>query len=320
MRRERQTQKNTSRPEAVETGRKQTDGELRASEVRYRRLFGTAEDGIFIIDGASGKIEDVNPFLLEMLGYSRDETIGKLLWQIGAFKDMKRSKAAFEKLQQDNFIRYDNMPLETKGGKPFAVEFIFNAYLVNKRRVIQCNIRDITEREELKDKLRGMATHDSLTGLPNRTLLYDRFDIALANAQRNKKIFALMSLDLDKFKDVNDTFGHDIGDRVLVAAASRLTGILRKVDTVARIGGDEFILLLWGISERDDAIKVARKIIEVFQQRLIIDEHNITITVSIGIVIFPEDGKDIKELLRKSDESLYLAKASGRNCYRSLTS
>jgi diguanylate cyclase (GGDEF)-like protein len=165
-----------------------------------------------------------------------------------------------------------------------------------------------------------MATHDSLTGLPNRTLLYDRFDIALANAQRNKKIFALMSLDLDKFKDVNDTFGHDIGDRVLVAAASRLTGILRKVDTVARIGGDEFILLLWGISERDDAIKVARKIIEVFQQRLIIDEHNITITVSIGIVIFPEDGKDIKELLRKSDESLYLAKASGRNCYRSLTS
>lgn len=295
---------------------KKADLHLRASELQYRRLFETAQDGILILNGTTGKIEDVNPFLLTMLGYSRDEIIGKLLWQIGAFKDVKRSKEAFATLQKDDFIRFDNMPLETKAGQPYAVEFVSNAYLVDHRRVIQCNIRDITEREKLKDDLQLMATHDSLTGLPNRALLFDRFTIALANSQREKKRLAIMSLDLDKFKTINDTFGHDVGDKVLVAAAGRLTNILRKVDTVARIGGDEFTLLLWEVDRKEDAIKIAQKIVESFRRPLIITKHKITITASIGVALYPEDGKNIEELLKKSDKLLYRVKDTGRNNYK----
>lgn len=295
---------------------KKADLHLRASELQYRRLFETAQDGILILNGVTGKIEDVNPFLLTMLGYSRDEIIGKLLWQIGAFKDAKRSKEAFATLQKDDFIRFDNMPLETKAGKPYAVEFVSNAYLVNRRRVIQCNIRDITEREKLKDELRTLATHDSLTGLPNRALLFDRFTIAVANSQREKKRLAIMSLDLDKFKNVNDTFGHDLGDKVLVAAAGRLTNILRKVDTVARIGGDEFTLLLWEIDQKEDAVKIAQKIVKSFQRPLMKTKPRITITASIGVALYPEDGTDIEELLKKSDKLLYRVKESGRNNYQ----
>ena len=312
----RQTLKQIGQPTIVEDGQEQIEERLKASELRYRRLFETAQDGILILDAVSGKIEDVNPFLITILGYTRDEFIGKQLWQIGAFKDVKRSKEAFKKLQKSSFIRFDNMPLETKDGKLFPVEFVSNAYLVNHRRVIQCNIRDITDREKLRGELQALATHDSLTGLPNRVLLFDRFTIAMANAQRAKKKLALMSLDLDKFKTVNDTLGHDIGDKVLVAAAGRLTKILRKVDTIARIGGDEFILLLWGVEQKDNAIKVAQKVLECFRQPLIIDKQRITITTSIGVAIFPDDGKGIKELLKKSDELLYQAKKNGRNSYQ----
>jgi diguanylate cyclase (GGDEF)-like protein/PAS domain S-box-containing protein len=295
---------------------KTTAERLKDSEVKYRRLFEAAQDGILILDGTTGSIEDVNPFLIGMLGYSRDKLVGKQLWEIGAFRDKEISKDALNRLQRDDFIRYDNIPLETKTGKLCAVEFVSNAYLVNDRRVIQCNIRDITKRAKLQDKLQELATHDNLTSLPNRVLLFDRFDVAVANAKRKRNRLAIMSLDLDKFKTVNDTLGHDGGDKVLVAAAGRLTNILRKVDTVARIGGDEFVVLLWEIDNKDNAVKVAQKILQSFRQPLVIAERQFTITISIGVAIFPEDGEEIQELLKKSDESLYRAKESGRNKYQ----
>ncbi|MBN1376023.1 MAG: GGDEF domain-containing protein [Dehalococcoidia bacterium] len=310
-----QIQKQPGQFSSADTNHNQTSRKLKDSELQYRRLFETAQDGILILNGTTGSIEDVNPFLLAMLGYSRDEMIGKMLWQIGAFTDVKRSKVAFQKLQRDDYIRFDNLPLETKAGKPFAVEFISNAYLVDHRRVIQCNIRDITERERLKDELKELATHDSLTGLPNRMLLFDRFTVGAANSQRKRKRLALMSLDLDKFKTINDRFGHDAGDKVLVASANRLTNILRKVDTVARIGGDEFVVLLWEVDQKDDVIKVAQKILEGFHKPLIIGTHPITITVSMGIAIFPEDGTTLEKLINKSDQLLYKVKESGRNSF-----
>lgn len=286
------------------------------SEIKYRRLFENALDGILILDGESGEITDVNPFLLTMLGYSRDEILGKKLWEIGAFKDIKRSKEAFKELQQKTYIRYENLPLETKNGSPFAVEYISNAYLAGNKRVIQCNIRDMTEREQLKQKLQEMATHDSLTGLPNRTLLHDRFEIAVAGARRKNIKTIIMSLDLDHFKNVNDSLGHDIGDQLLIVAARRLTEILRKSDTIARIGGDEFVVLLGEVDYRDDSAIVANKILAAFQQPFIIGQHNIDMTVSIGIAVFPDDGDDIQSLLISSDRALYRAKDKGRNGYQ----
>jgi diguanylate cyclase (GGDEF)-like protein len=161
-----------------------------------------------------------------------------------------------------------------------------------------------------------MATHDALTGLPNRTLLYDRFDIALASAQRKKTKLALVSLDIDNFKTINDKLGHETGDKVLVEVACRLTSSLRAIDTVARFGGDEFVLLLWEIDHPDDAIKVMQKILHSFRRPFILDEHKLIVTASIGIALYPEDGKDINDLLKKSDEALYCVKNNGRDNYQ----
>jgi len=135
------------------TDQKQTEEALKSSEKRYRRLFEAAQDGILILDAETGQISDVNPFLVEMLGYSHEDFMGKTLWEIGAFKDIEASKAAFLELQSKGYVRYNDLPLETKDGRPMAVEFVSNVYLVNHHKVIQCNIRDITERKLIAEAL-----------------------------------------------------------------------------------------------------------------------------------------------------------------------
>jgi formate hydrogenlyase transcriptional activator len=135
------------------TERRQSEEALKISETRYRRLFETAQDGILILDAETGQISDVNPFLVEMLGYSHEEFLGKRLWEIGAFKDREASKVAFSELQSKGYVRYNDLPLETKDGRPMAVEFVSNVYLVNHRNVIQCNIRDMTERKLVAEAL-----------------------------------------------------------------------------------------------------------------------------------------------------------------------
>jgi PAS domain S-box-containing protein len=141
---------------------------LSISELRYRRLFETAQDGILILDAETGQIDDVNPFLINMLGFSKEEFLGKKLWEIGAVKDIEASREAFKNLQDKEYIRYENLPLRTKGGNNIDVEFVSNVYGVNKNTVIQCNIRDITERKklaDLKDNFVGMVSHELRTPL-----------------------------------------------------------------------------------------------------------------------------------------------------------
>lgn len=147
--------------------KKTGDDALIFSETRYRRLFETARDGILILDASTGEIADVNPFLVEMLGYSKEEFIGKKLWEIGAFKDIKESKEAFNKLQKEEYIRYDHLPLETKYGHKVDVEFVSNIYIVDHTKVIQCNIRNITARrkseEEFKQKFKELEDFYDMT-------------------------------------------------------------------------------------------------------------------------------------------------------------
>ena len=145
------------------TERVHAEEALRDSETRYRRLFETAKDGILILDAASGQITDVNPFLISLLGYTYVELMGKKLWEIGPFKDIVASQAAFRELQQKQYIRYEELPLETITGKRVEVEFVSNLYEVNGKKVIQCNIRDISERMQTKDKLR--KADDELSAL-----------------------------------------------------------------------------------------------------------------------------------------------------------
>jgi len=165
-----------------------------------------------------------------------------------------------------------------------------------------------------------MAYYDSLTGLPNRHFFQELLQSALARAQRHERMLAVLFLDLDRFKDINDTLGHPVGDQLLRAAAQRLKECCRRAeDTVARQGGDEFIILLPQFDDPQEPVRVAGKIIEAFARAFILPGHEITIGTSIGISIFPDDGGDLETLIKKADMAMYRAKEGGRNRYHLYT-
>ena len=167
--------------------------------------------------------------------------------------------------------------------------------------------------------LKSLALHDSLTGLPNRRLLMDRLSLAIAHAYRNNHTMALLYLDLDKFKPVNDTFGHTTGDSLLRLVADRLVNAVRQEDTVARLGGDEFVIVLWKLSEAEDADKLALKVKEALSKPYVIQGHDVNITVSIGISIYPMHGTDGNTLMKSGDLALIGAKHASKNNYLNAT-
>ena len=175
---------------------------------------------------------------------------------------------------------------------------------------------DITEHKRQQDLLYKVAHHDPLTGLPNRTLMLDRLSRTLAHAERNGEAFALMFIDVDRFKTINDSLGHKIGDLVLYEVADRITGALRAEDTVARLGGDEFVVILPGIPHEASVAGVAQKLIEAIAPAMRAEDHVIHSTASIGISLFPRDGADAEALLKNADTAMYEAKRAGRNAFR----
>lgn len=179
---------------------------------------------------------------------------------------------------------------------------------------------DISERKAVERRITHMAQHDFLTGLPNRMLLLDRMAQAISHARRENHKVALMFLDLDKFKYINDLHGHILGDKLLQEVARRISSISRSGDTVCRLGGDEFVLMLTDLQNSDDASSIALKLLETVAGPCLIDGHEIDITTSIGIALFPDDGKDGSELLRHADAAMYHAKQNGRNNYHFFTS
>jgi diguanylate cyclase (GGDEF)-like protein/PAS domain S-box-containing protein len=199
-------------------------------------------------------------------------------------------------------------------GETFPLEIMTLSLKGNEGVVVV--IRDITERRQREEEIRQMAYHDSLTGIPNRKLFSDRLDIALAQAQRNQKKVGIAMLDLDNFKDVNDTLGHAMGDLFLKAIAERLSAELREGDTVARFGGDEFILILPDLKVIEDAIQVAQKIVDSFCKPFLVDTHQLVVTTSIGIAVYPNDGTDEGILLKNADIAMYQAKQAGRARYQ----
>ena len=178
-------------------------------------------------------------------------------------------------------------------------------------------LQDITERKRAEETITRLAYHDTLTGLPNRRLFNDRLNMAMAHAQRNRQKLAVMLFDLDHFKEVNDTLGHSVGDRLLQAVSERLTSLLRKGDTVARMGGDEFMLLLPEITQVEGVAEVAQKILEAFREPYVFDDHELHVTTSIGIALYPDAGEDEDTLMKNADIAMYRAKDQGRDNYQS---
>jgi diguanylate cyclase (GGDEF)-like protein len=175
--------------------------------------------------------------------------------------------------------------------------------------------REVGLRRQAEQKMRFMATHDDLTQLPNRALIKERIEQALLQHARHNESLALLFIDLDGFKEVNDRYGHDTGDELLLKLAEVLSGAVRKSDTVARFGGDEFVILLTGLLSRDDAAIVAEKILQQLAQPVTLSVGEVKVGVSIGIAIYPEDGTDSARLLKVADSLMYRIKQQGKNQY-----
>ncbi len=298
---------------------RKVESSLQDSELRYRRLFEAAQDGILILDAETGAITDVNPFLIQMLGYSRGEFVEKKLWEVGAFKDIEASKDAFQALQRNEYIRYKDLPLRAKDGRLIQVEFVSNVYLAGTEKVIQCNIRDITERKQAQDALlkseallREQSVRDHLTGLFNRRYMEETLERELLRASRKQLSLGIIMLDVDDFKRFNDTRGHATGDAILRELGNLFLTHVRGEDISCRYGGDEFIIVLPDAA-RDMTRERAERLCEHARHLRIQFEGQTldAVTLSLGVAVFPQDGGTSEAILRAADNALYRAKREG---------
>ena len=296
------------------TIRKKWEQAMKESEERYRSLFDDSRDAIYITR-KDGTFVDMNESFVNLFGYTREEIL-KLNAKL-AYVTPEDQKNFKKIIQEVGYIKDFEIRLKKRGGGIMDCLITVTAKRNESRHIIgyQGIIRDITATKQAEQTIRHMAYHDALTGLPNRVLFNDRLTMALANARRMKKYAAVMMLDLDKFKQVNDVLGHKIGDLLLKAVAERLTKLLRKSDTVARMGGDEFMIILPEISHEYDAGMVAEKIIEVFQWPFRLETKELSVTTSVGVAVFPEDGDDTDTLMKRADIAMYCSKGLGRNKY-----
>lgn len=302
--------------------------EKKAAEESLRlaaSVFEDSSEGILITD-ADVNVVQVNRAFSEITGYEQSEVVGKnpSLLQSGKHNE-NFYKNMWEEIE--NRGRWQGEIINRKkSGEAYPEWLNISAVKDNKRKLTHYIgiFADITERKEAEKKIHSLAYYDSLTGLPNRYLLMDRLSTSLRHADRNMQAVAVLFLDIDGFKTVNDSLGHALGDSLLEKVAGRLIESVRKEDTVARLGGDEFIILLEGLSldrgiAAQDAAVIANNIRLRISQTIHIEEHTLRVTPSIGITIYPGDGDSAEELLKHADTAMYQAKEHGRNNYQFFT-
>jgi diguanylate cyclase (GGDEF)-like protein/PAS domain S-box-containing protein len=300
------------------TERTQMEEALRLSGERYRTILEEIEEGYYEVD-LDGNFTFANDAACHQFGYCREELIGMNYRAYVPKEDVKNVYRTWNKVFRTG-EPVKSFPFATirKDGTHIYLETSISPMRNKQGKIVgfRSISRDITERKQFEQKLAEMATHDSLTGLPNRILLSDRLLVGTALAKRNGHRLAVLMLDLDKFKDVNDDMGHSVGDELLKAVGQRLSGIMRKSDTVCRIGGDEFVLVLPQISQVGDVTKFAERILNAFQEPFVFGRHRLQITTSMGIAVYPDDGVDTDHLLKYADSAMYMAKEQGRGIYK----
>jgi diguanylate cyclase (GGDEF)-like protein/PAS domain S-box-containing protein len=300
------------------TERKRAEQGLVESEARFRRLAESSPDAVLI--HVDQKISFANHAMVDLMR-ARDETelLGKpstfMLAPEVAEAALQRTRALYagesQPRAEQTYIRLD--------GTPVDVEIAAAPLTLDGRPAAHVTVRDITERKRNESRIEYLATHDGLTDLPNRNLIHDRITQAISHARRTERQIAVMYVDLDRFKVVNDGFGHPFGDEVLKAAGARLAGIVRDGDTVARQGGDEFLVLLADLRKSTDVYIVAQKVLEAFEQPFMLLGREIHLTASIGVSLFPQDGQTADALIGNADVAMYRAKEAGRNAYQFFT-
>ncbi len=305
------------------TERKQAEDALRESERRFRQLFENSADALFVHD-KFGYILDCNAEASRYLGYTREELLSMKVGDVtlSLLTEEERQAWAGETLwervmrgEPGRIVGFDRNELRRKDGTTFPVEVGVGAIEYGGGRAIFASARDITARWELENELRRKALHDPLTKLPNRALFMDRLEQALKQTERRKTSIAILFMDLDDFKSVNDTLGHEAGDQLLIEIARRLSGPVRDVDTVARLAGDEFTVLLEGLNEAGDATLVAERILKSLEAPFKVKGRGIKVAASIGIAWASRSDIAPGELLDKADRAMYRAKEGAGSRY-----
>lgn len=284
---------------------------LTASEEQFRQLVERAGDALYLHD-LDGRILLVNQQGCDSLGYACTELVGRSVADLVPEADFARQCSLWPALQSEVPLTLETTN-RRKDGSVFPVEVRLSAFEMAGRPLVLALARDISERRALQIELEHRAHHDPLTGLPNRLLLQDRLRQAIIAARRNNRVLALLFIDLDDFKQVNDGLGHAAGDALLIEAGRRIGATLRQTDTVARYGGDEFVVLLPDLEHPENGQRVADKIVAAFMAPFLLDGGEATATASIGLALFPLHGGDEEALLHAADHALYRAKEAGRN-------
>ena len=296
---------------------KLTENKLLKREIQYRTVLESLPDPVMVCDNER-RVTYLNSAFSRVLGWNLDETRGQIL-EFVPDDQLPENSLIFEKIRQGKTISGVETFLLTKDGDRIAVS-ISGASFFDDQRTLQggiITIQDITERKKNEDEVRFIAFHDTLTGLPNRKSFYMRLEDKLANSprrgegERRQEIevsCALLFLDLNKFKYVNDLLGHDAGDELLKIVAARIQSCMRKNDYLFRFGGDEFTIILGDLKHSSDVAKVAEKVKEAISRQIIINGHDLSISTSIGISMYPEDGEDVETLVKNADMAMYAAK------------
>lgn len=308
------------------------ESQVKESEELHRFIVNSSPDLVYMLD-RNGCFSFLNDRVSSLLGYAKEELLGKHYSELIDDDDMQTVNNLFnERRTGDRAVKNVEVRLKSKildrrrgmlrTQTVWAELTAMGIYSDTKQRNRQSfagtygTARDISERKQAQEVINFQAYHDLLTHLPNRALLKDRLNLAITHARRNKRKLAAMFLDLDRFKLVNDTLGHTMGDRLLKAVANRLQSCLRKGDTLSRFGGDEFTLLLPEVRTRDDVVVIAEKILDRLNEAFVIDGHELFVGASIGIAMYPEAGDSGEALIQNADIAMYHVKGRGKNGYQ----
>ncbi len=301
------------------TAYKRASEAVRDREHRIKSILNTVSEGILTFD-VQGRIQTFNPAAEKVFGRKAQDVIGENFACVLPKDKQAKYISFFERKIAQGRSNLMGRPHELMGmhfdNGPFPLEMTISEVQVGNERIFTAVFRDITERKQSEERIRHMAHHDTLTGLPNRLLFTDRLAHALKISERYDKVLILMFIDLDKFKPINDTLGHEAGDVVLIEVAKRFKTLVRESDTVARIGGDEFVILLEELDTIEAGVKVAQKVVSCLEEPIIAGGRKCRLGASIGVAYFPENSTDADELMRMADEAMYAVKTSGRNGYR----
>ena len=300
------------------TERREAEQALRQSEQRFRLLVDSVKDhALFMLD-PEGRVESWNAGAEQLLGYGADEIVGKHLSCFYTDEDVQHGKPAWdlEAAAADGQVEEEGWRV-CRDGTRFWAEVAITAVYDEEERVrgFAQVTRDVTERARLLEQLEHQALHDALTGLPNRTLFIERLRLALARLERHPSTAAVLFMDVDRFKMINDSLGHEVGDQLLVALAERLERVMRPHDTVARFGGDELAILCEDLDDEQHAAKIAKRVVRALKRPLPVKGREMVVSSSIGIAVASEASADPERLISDADAAMYRAKAKGRGTF-----